>query len=236
MPKSPSESSSRAAPSLSDMIRASQWAHDLTEEEIARAEAGTIERAIPAGGYLCHKGDATEHWIGIVAGLAKVSNFSFEGKVITFTGVPPGGWFGEGSILKNEARRYDAFALQDARVAYMNKAAFLWLLDHSIPFNRFLITQLNERLGQAFTSLESQRLLGPDGRVARCLIALFNPVLYPGLDRQLQISQEELGYLTGLSRQRVNQALHTLQDHGWVKVKYGRIEILDFDRLRTFSD
>jgi CRP/FNR family transcriptional regulator, cyclic AMP receptor protein len=236
MLKSLAATASPASPGVREMIRASQWARGLSEDEICRAEAGTVERSIPAGGYLCHKGDPTEHWIGIISGLAKISNFSFEGKVITFTGIPPGGWFGEGSLIKEEARRYDAFALQDVRAAYMNKATFVWLLDHSIPFNRFLITQLNERLGQAFGSLESQRLLGPDGRVARCLVALFNPVLYPGLDRQLRISQEELGYLTALSRQRVNQALHTLQDHGWVKVNYGRIEILDFDGLRTFSD
>ena len=121
-------------------------------------------------------------------------------------------------------------------MAYISKSSFLWLLDNSIVFNRFLITQLNERLGQAFTSLESQRLLGPDGRVARCLVALFNPVLYPGIELQLRISQEELGYLTGLSRQRVNQALQTLQDLHWVKVKYGRVEILNLEGLRTFTD
>lgn len=220
---------------LREMLRSSHWAIGLTEEELLHAEAGTFERSIPSGGYVCYKNENVEHWIGVIDGLVKISNFSFEGKSITFTGVPPGGWFGEGSILKNEQRKYDVVTLQESRIAYMNKATFQWLLDHSIVFNRFLITQLNERLGQAFSTLESERLMGPDGRVARCLANLFNPVLYPGLGAQLRISQEELGYLTGLSRQRVNQALKTLEDAALLKTRYGRIEVFDLAGLRSFN-
>lgn len=220
---------------LREMLRSSHWAVGLTDEQLCRVETGTVERVIPAGGYVCYKNEPVEYWNGVIAGLVKMSNFSFEGKAITFTGVPHGGWFGEGSILKNELRKYDVVAMQESRIAYINKATFHWLLDHSIVFNRFLITQLNERLGQAFSTIECERLMGPDGRVARCLANLFNPVLYPELGTQLRISQEELGYLTGLSRQRVNQALKTLEDAALLKTCYGRIEVLDLGGLRSFS-
>ena len=53
------------------------------------------------------------------------------------------------------------------------------LLDTYLTFNRFLIVQLNERLGQFISLVEGERLLEPDARVARCLANLFNPVLYP---------------------------------------------------------
>lgn len=220
---------------LTELLQNSHWAAGLSGEELTRAAAGTTERAIAEGGYVCHKDEPVEYWIGVIDGLVKISNFSFEGKAITFTGVPPGGWFGEGSLMKNERRRYDVVALQDSRVAYMNRATFHWLLDHSIAFNRYLLTQLNERLAQAYSTIESERLQGPDGRVARCLANLFNPVLYPGLGRQLRVSQEELGYLTGLSRQRVNRALAVLSDRGLLRARYGRIEVFDLDGLRSFN-
>jgi hypothetical protein len=51
----------------------------------------------------------------------------------------------------------------------------------------------------------------PDMRVARSLAALFNPTLYPGVGEVLRITQQELAYLVGLSRQRVNEALAALQ-------------------------
>jgi CRP/FNR family cyclic AMP-dependent transcriptional regulator len=79
--------------------------------------------------------------------------------------------------------------------------------------------------------LEYERLLDPDARVARCLAWLFNPFLYPGVSQKLQVSQEEIGYLSGISRQRVNQALQTLEKEGLLRVEYGGVTILDLDRL-----
>jgi len=73
----------------------------------------------------------------------------------------------------------------------------------------------------------------PDIRVARSLAALFNPVLYPGVGDVLRITQQELAYLVGLSRQRVNEALTTLSEQGSIQVEYGGLRVLDIDALRT---
>lgn len=53
--------------------------------------------------------------------------------------------------------------------------------------------------------------------------------------RQIAVSQEEIGYLTGVSRQRVNRSLKVLQFAGYLKVEYGGITILDLDGLRRFG-
>jgi hypothetical protein len=84
--------------------------------------------------------------------------------------------------------------------------------------------------------IEHQRLLGPDGRVARCLASLLNPTLYPGVGLTLHISQEEIGLLVGLSRQRVNQALRHLQEHHLLRTDHLSMTILDLDGLRRFED
>jgi CRP-like cAMP-binding protein len=121
-------------------------------------------------------------------------------------------------------------------VVRVPRRTFEWLLNTSIPFNRFLLVQLNERLGQFIGMLETQRLHGPDVRVARCVAQLFNPILYPGIDRKLEVSQEEIGYLSGISRQRVNQALRKLQQAGLLKVEYGAIVIEDLEGLRGYDN
>ncbi len=138
-------------------------------------------------------------------------------------------------MLKDEPRKYDVVTLRDSRIAWMPRATFDWLLDNSIPFNRFLLTQLNERLGQFIAMVEYERLLEPDARVARCLSELFNPLLYPGHREELEISQEEIGYLSGVSRQRVNQALQVLSREGLLDVEYGLIRIRDLPRLRRYG-
>ncbi|HSY28888.1 MAG TPA: cyclic nucleotide-binding domain-containing protein, partial [Burkholderiaceae bacterium] len=122
-------------PALLEMLHQALWARSLTAEQMARVEAEMVERFVPAGGYVCRKGDPVDHWIGVVDGLLKMSSVSPEGKTVTFTGLLTGGWFGEGSVLKTEPRRYDVIALRDSRLAFMPRATFNWLLDNSIPFN-----------------------------------------------------------------------------------------------------
>ena len=184
---------------------------------------------------LCRRGEQAEHWIGVIDGLVKIGTVSVEGKAVTFIGVPPGGWFGEGALLKQEVRRYDAVALRDSRIAWMPRATFDTLLSESVPFNRYLLNQLNERLSQFVATVEFGRLLGPDARVARCIAQMFNPMLYPRPEPRLMISQTELGYLTGLSRQRVNQALQTLEKAGLLRAEYGSLTVISVEGLRAYE-
>jgi CRP/FNR family transcriptional regulator, cyclic AMP receptor protein len=220
---------------LTELLDASVWTKSLSAEQRARIEAETALRDVPEGALVCRKGDPVDHWIGIVRGLVKMTSVSPEGKTTTFLGVAGGGWFGEGSLLKDQTRKYDIVALGPTRLAMMPRATFEWLLDTDIAFNRFLLMQLNERLAQFIAMVENQRLLEPDARVARSIAALFNPMLYPAMAPEVQISQEEIGYLSGVSRQRVNQALHVLEEAGLLKVEYGGLRILDLEGLRNFG-
>lgn len=221
--------------SCAELLRASIWAESLTEAELRQVGSEMIERLVPAGGFLSRKDEPVEHWIGVIDGLLKLSCMSAEGKTVTLAGIPGGAWFGEGSMLKSEPRRYDVVALRETRVALMTRVTFNRLLDSSIPFNRFLLIHLNERLAHFIAMVEYDRMLDPDGRVARCLAALFNPYLYPGVHPQLQISQEEIGLLSGVSRQRANQALQVLEKQGLLRVEYGGITVLDPEGLGRFA-
>jgi CRP/FNR family cyclic AMP-dependent transcriptional regulator len=220
---------------LAHMLDRSVWARALPAAERERVEAETSVRAIAAGALVCRRGEPVEHWIGIVDGLAKMANVSAEGKPMSFTGLPTGAWFGEGSLLKDEPRRYDIVALRQSLVAYLPKATFLRLLETDLAFNRYLIVHLNERLGQFIAMVEHDRLLGPEGRLARLIAGMFNPVLYPGVGPSLPVSQEELGQLVGLSRQRVNQALKRLEGEGLLEVGYGGITVRDLEKLRYYG-
>jgi DNA-binding GntR family transcriptional regulator len=51
----------------------------------------------------------------------------------------------------------------------------------------------------------------------------------------LRITQQELAYLVGLSRQRVNEALAVLQAAGVIRIEYGGLRVLDLPRLRHFT-
>ena len=213
------------------------WLRLLSPSEHERAASDLKVSEANPGEYVCRIGRPVTYWIGVVDGLLKMSTSNADGKTMTYTGVPPGGWFGEGTALKREAYRYNIQALRKSLVAGLHIDTFHWLLDHSIAFNRFVMNHLNERLGQFIALREIDRMNNPDVRVARSLAALFNPVLYPvlypGVGDVLRITQQELAYLVGLSRQRVNEALTALQAQGIIRVEYGGLRVLRLEALRS---
>jgi CRP-like cAMP-binding protein len=216
-----------------DELAGVPWLKVLQPNEYERAAADIrVSDALP-GDYVCRIGRPVTYWFGVIEGLLKMSTDTDDGHSVTFSGLPPGGWFGEGTVLKREVYRYNIQALRKSIVAGLPADTFHWLLDHSIGFNRFIMNQLNERLAQFIAAREIDRMNSPDARVARSLAALFNPVLFSGVGDVLRITQQELAYLVGLSRQRVNEALTALERQGSIRVEYGGLRILDLNALRS---
>jgi len=216
-----------------DELRGIPWLPLLLPDERARAVAVLQVGDASPGDYVCRVGKPVTYWFGVVEGLLKMSSDNAQGMTMTFAGLPPGGWFGEGTALKREPYRYNIQALRKSVVAGLPIDTFHWLLDHSIGFNRFVMNQLNERLGQFIAAREIDRMNNPDIRVARSMAALFNPILYPGVGQMLRITQQEMAYLIGLSRQRVNEALSALQAQGFIRIEYGGLRVLDLEALRS---
>ena len=221
--------------SADHLRRIAFWSHDLTDAEFERARRGVVEKSYAKGAYVCHRGDRLDSWTGVAEGLLKIASMSRSGKAVTLAGIRTHGWFGEGTVLKHEARQYDLVALRDTRLALMDRATFLWLFENSVAFNRFLVGQLNERLGQFIAFVEYDRMLDAPARLARNVAWLFNPVLYRNPSPHLEISQEEIGLLCGMSRQMANKSLQLLEQKGLLRIEHGGITILDPDRLARYG-
>ena len=84
--------------------RIAAWSCELNEREVEIARAGIVEKSYSANEYIFMRGDQFEFWTGVVTGLARMGIVSRGGKATSFTGLTAGAWFGEGSVLKNEAR------------------------------------------------------------------------------------------------------------------------------------
>ncbi len=232
-PRSGSALRASARPLTDTELAEIPWLKGLTEEEHERAVASLVLTEVQVSETICRFGRPVTYWFGLLDGLLKMSNDDSQGPVVTFTGVAPGGWFGEGTVLKREVYRYNIQALRKSRVAGLPIETFHWLIDHSLGFNRFVMNQLNERLGQFIAAREIDRISSPDLRVARNLAALFHPTLSPNVGDLLRITQQELAYLVGLSRQRVNEALTVLSQKGWIRVEYGGVRVLNLQALRA---
>lgn len=224
---------SLAAPA--ELLAAFEWFTRLEPALKARVAGQTQARLCDTGEFVARRGVSSDYWIGVHQGLLKLAVDSNAGRGCTFAGIPSGGWFGEGSVLKREQRKYDVIALRPSVVLFVPSDVFHELLGQSLSFSAFVIQQLNERMGEFIANIQNTRLLDVNARVARSLAQLFNPMLYPQAGQSLELSQEELALLAGMSRQRANKALQALQDSGLVNLAYNRIEIHDIAALARYG-
>jgi CRP/FNR family cyclic AMP-dependent transcriptional regulator len=219
-----------AAPPHHRFLRSQPWFAALPDDRRSTLLEHSFTLTARKGEVMLASGTPVQGWYAVLSGLVKLQSTSSEGRVSAFLGVPDGEWFGEGSVLKTEARRYDVIALRDTVLLCLPRTEFDALLANCLPFNHFLVTHLNRRLGQAMTIIEAGRLRSPEQRVALYLSRVF----WQGR-RRLVLSQEELGHLAGLSRQTVNRALKSMEQLGLVSLEFGRVAMLDEQALAAYA-
>ena len=135
-----------------------------------------------------------------------------------------------GEVLKGGIVCYDACIKQDVLGVPQE------IVERYTPESAEVTKELAERLGQFMALLEYGRTLDATARLARCIASLFNPILYPDLTRHLEITQEEIGALSGISRQNANQCLKRLEKEGLLRLEYGGVTIVDLERLRYYGE
>ncbi len=223
-------------PSTSDFLDRSGLSAHLTREQSARLGEDAVAQEFKAGACVRPRGAPSDAWLGIASGAVRIENTSADGRPTTLTQFTSGCWFGEDSLLNGCPWPFDAIATSASQIVLIPITTFEWLLDTSLPFNRFLLGQFNARLSQFVERCEHVRLHDADHHVAHCLVEMIDPRLHPAMKNKLAMSQEGLARLAGVSRSVVNRALQRLERQGWLKVKYRSITLIDAEAIRRFSN
>lgn len=210
-------------------IAAQPWFGGLPAALQERLRAEVFAMQAGKGDVMMDAGSAVQGWHAVLSGLVMLQSPSGKGRSSAFIGVPDGEWFGEGSAMKPEPRRYRVVALRPTTLMCLPLPLFETLRQTSLGFNQYLVLHMNMRLGQAMTIIEAGRTQSPEHRVALYLSRLFWRST-----RRLNLTQEELGQLVGLSRQTVNRVLRALEGLGIVSLEFGRVAIVDDTALNAY--
>ena len=209
-------------PPIQRFLQAQCWftALPVQQQDAIASKVFTLSAA--RGAVILPANEPTQGWYGVLHGLVKISGRATKGRRSDFLGVGAGDWFGEGAVLKNERRRYEVVALRDTELLCLPSATFHGLFESSIQFNQFLVSCMNLRLSQAMAMIEAGRTRSPEQRIALSLSRLFW-----NRTRQLDLTQDELASLAGMSRQTANRVLNALQQQGVISLSMNRIRVLD---------
>jgi CRP/FNR family transcriptional regulator, cyclic AMP receptor protein len=162
----------------------------------------------------------------LVEGLLKVSSTSPDGREAILSFVRPGQWFGELAVLDGAARERDFFSVGACEILIIEADALQELLQDAQLASH--ITRLLASRTRALLSLvEDFTMRTSLARTARRLIMLaYDDEPQNGFHRaSLDVSQDALASMLGMTRQSVASQLRQLSERGAIQQAYGRVNI-----------
>jgi len=195
-------------------------------------------QALGPGQALFGRGQTAEGLCCVLEGALRVGAVQADGSESVLAFVEPGQWFGEISLIDGQPRTHDAVADGPTTVLQVPQSALLaWLADH--PAHWQAIAQLAcAKLRMLFGVIEDIAHLPLEGRLAKRLWLVAHG--YGGRSgaprRVLNLPQEQLALMLGVSRQSANKALRALEARGLIALRYGGIELLDLAGLAALGE
>jgi CRP/FNR family transcriptional regulator, cyclic AMP receptor protein len=146
-------------------------------------------------------------------------------------------WFGDIAMFDRIGRTHSVEATQSVEVLHVPVEPLDRYLDAHPEAWRWLGLLLALKLRLCFTLLDELAGVPADARVARRLLLLATGF---GMDERqlkhaLEIHQEQLAQMVGMSRTSVNPILGRLSAAGMLSLSYGRIRIIDMAGLKSLA-
>jgi CRP/FNR family transcriptional regulator, cyclic AMP receptor protein len=167
------------------------------------------------------RGDPGNDIYLVLKGRVRLSVFALDGRMLSFKHAEAGDIFGEIGPLDGGARTADATALTQVEAMSLQRGKFNALLEGNPRVARATIKFLCARLRETSDLAEGIALHPIEMRLARFLLsALKRQRSDAGSAHssiELGITQGELALLIGASRQKVNAALHALEELGAIR-------------------
>ncbi len=144
----------------------------------------------------------------------------------------PGAWLGEGGFLGRAKRRLMLQAAGECWLMHLPLEAMEQMAQRDpLPVTRCFVGILMENLDVLMHALHELQSLSEERRIASALLRVTE--MQP---EQVNISQADLGVMTGTSRKTVNAALGRFAEKGWLRVGYRVIEVVERDELQQFVE
>ncbi len=217
------------APDAADRLRLPD---DVQRQLLQVAHRQQLQR----GDSLFLKGSAPDALFGVVSGSLRVSVVAAGGREAVIAVLEPGHWFGEVSLFVGRERVYDTCAVDAAEVAVVHAEDFHRLVDTQPAVHMAFTRLVCMRLRQALAWIDDAILQPLPVRLAHRLLTLdARPGAAPDGAAVLAVSQEDLAFMLGVSRQSVNRQLKLWEEDGTLRVRYRSIELLDRAQLERHA-
>jgi CRP-like cAMP-binding protein len=174
----------------------------------------------------------------ILEGMLRVYSVSADGREYRISLQEPGEIHGLLSCLDDDVSPHDAVADTDLAVLFISAARFKRLMAQHEQFREAVIGILCLRLRQSFVMLDNFAIGSPKLRLAQRLLELaeaYGRRVAQGAVIDFKVTQDSLGAMFGLSRQRTNLYLKSFESAGLISLEGGKVVLLKPEGLMGIS-
>lgn len=213
-----------------------QWSllSSLDEDERRAVLDAARRRSFGKGEIVFREGDPSDsvHLIG--AGHLAVMVSTPDGELATLKVLGPGDWFGELSMLREQAptpRSATIISLDTAQTLVLTQAAFHRLCERHPQIELLVGALMAARIRKLSADLLEARYVGLDRRLCGSLLELTEIYGDAGAPVVVPLTQEQLADIAGGTRPSINLILQRLAGDGVIQIGRGRVTILDREAL-----
>jgi CRP-like cAMP-binding protein len=213
-----------------DLERSGWLASCQTDVRITLRSIAVLKSFAP-GDYLYHVGDQPNGVFGIVSGALDSLIPRTDGEEIVVHRSASGFWIGDLAFYADQVRLISLRAGTALTAVQLPQRKLTRLTAEHPELIADFYRLSYENMATTLALLGNLATPGAENRVARRL--LIQQQAEPG--EWLALGQESLAELVALSAQSVRRALHSLENQGLIELGYGRIRIVDVQRLAAHS-
>jgi CRP-like cAMP-binding protein len=216
-------------------VLASGW---LKDKPLEFQEAVLLEariRRYEVGQYTHHIGDDPGGFYGIIDGSFGAITQNPTADIVMGHIMRRGDWFGQRPMVVGKSRSLAFRAMEASTVFYVSLQAVEKISQN--PQARWHFATLAEHNLEITIRIISDLLIRKsDHRIAAVLlrVAGLPDSGRSGEFHDCSLTQSDLAELANVSRHVVNATLKTFEGHGWIKIGYGKISILNAKALEAF--
>ena len=188
-------------------------------------------RNLPGGTVIFAKGDPGTGLVCVLTGAVKISRLSTDGREIVLNIMHEGDIFGEIALLDGHPRTADATAMTDCELLMIERRDLIPFLRSEADLGIQIIEILCSRLRRTTEQVQELTFLNLRTRLAKTLLQLIVDGEPPDSAPKLAITQREISYIVGRSRESTNKQLRSWEKDGLIRLERRAVVILNRDKL-----
>lgn len=209
-----------------------------TDELNELANQVKIKNAKPKQ-IIFHKSEPGKQMFIIADGKVSVSTYSEDGKELSFGILGKGELFGEIALFDNKERTATVTAIEATQLLVVEQTPFINFIKQNPEVAIKLLGAMAGRLRKTDQFYEDTTFRQLPGRLAKKLLALaenFGTDTGQGIEISIKLSQNDIGKMSGASRESVNKQMKIWENDGLIRFEKGYITIQQPNLLEGIVD